>query len=72
MMDKPTQRQLFQGVFQFATVLVTALLVYQKPPESVADLWQPVLQALSAALVIWGGSKIPVGGREVHEDSVGP
>lgn len=61
-MTAAVKRQIFQSLWQFASVFFAALLIYPKPP-TLEDLWQPFVQAVVAALAIWGGSKIPVGKR---------
>lgn len=61
-------RQLFQSGGQFAIIFFTGLLVYKEPPSSLEEFWswawQPMLQAITGALGVWGFSKIPVGGTQ--------
>ena len=61
-------RQLFQSLLQFCTVLVAELItlatVTGGPPTSLTEVYLPVLLALAAALAIFGGAKLQVGGIE--------
>lgn len=57
------QRQAFQSFVQFLAVFFTGMVAYDKTPTSLDQLWQPAVQGVLAALIIWGGSKVPLGGR---------
>ncbi len=61
-------RQATQSLLQFLTVLVAQLMALATrtggPPTSLADLYLPVLIALAAALAIYGGAQLPIGGTE--------
>jgi hypothetical protein len=55
-------RQVFQSLIQFAIVFCTGMLVFDKVPTSLDQLWQPTVQGILAALSIWAASKANVGG----------
>lgn len=54
-------RQAFQSLVQFLIVFFTGMLVFDRVPQSVDQLWQPFVQAMLAALSIWAASKASVG-----------
>lgn len=58
-------RQSFQSLIQFLTVFFTGMLVYDKVPTTLDQLWQPFVQGVLSALLIWGASKMPAGGTDV-------
>lgn len=56
-------RQAFQSLVQFLIVFFTGMLVYDKVPTNLDQLWQPFVQAMLAALTIWAASKATVGNQ---------
>lgn len=57
-------RQATQSILQFLAVLIAELTALAaanegRPPQSLDELYFPVLIAAGAALAIWGGSKVP-------------
>ncbi len=61
-MGSNMKRQILQAVGQFIIVVVSGLMVYADPPESLSQLfqwsWQPVLQGIVAVGGIFGLSKM--------------
>jgi hypothetical protein len=51
-------RQVGQSLLQFLTVLISNLVVYKTMPRTIDEWWQPVIQALSATVAIYAGSKL--------------
>lgn len=64
MRESRWQRQLFQTIVQFLIVFFTGMLVFDKVPTSLDQVWQPFVQATLSALSIWAASKASVGGAE--------
>lgn len=56
-------RQVVQSLLQFLIVFFTGMLVFDKPPTSFDQVWQPFIQAVLAALSIWAASLLPVGNK---------
>ena len=44
--------------------VLTGIAVYQGFPTQLDQIYQPLIQGVLAALAIWGGSKIPIGGAQ--------
>lgn len=57
-------RQFVQSFVQFLSVFLTGIAVYQGFPTQLDQIYQPLIQGVLAALAIWGGSKIPIGGAQ--------
>jgi hypothetical protein len=57
-------RQLVQSFVQFLSVFLTSIAVYEGFPTRLDQIYQPLIQGVLAALAIWGGSKIPIGGAQ--------
>jgi hypothetical protein len=55
-------RQIVQSLVQFLSVFLTGIAVYKGFPSQLDQVYQPLIQGVLAALAIWGGSKISVGG----------
>ena len=56
------KRQVVQSVVQFLSVFLTGIAVYKGFPTKLDQIYQPLIQGLMAALAIWGGSKLHIGG----------
>lgn len=71
-MKQSATRQAAQSLLQFLTIFFTGMLVYDKVPTDINQLWQPTVQGILGALGIWTASKIPVGGPENLEPGPTP
>lgn len=56
------KRQIVQSLVQFLSVFLTGIAVYKGFPTKLDQIYQPLIQGLLAALAIWGGSKLRIGG----------
>lgn len=56
------KRQIVQSLVQFLSVFLTGIAIYEGFPKQWDDIYQPLIQGILAALAIWGGSKLHIGG----------
>lgn len=54
-----SKRQVWQSIGQFAIIFFTGMLVYDKVPTSLDQIWQPAMQGIVGALGVFGLSRVP-------------
>lgn len=56
------KRQIAQSIIQFLSVFLTGIAVFEGFPTQLDQIYKPLIQGLIAALAIFGGSKLRIGG----------